>query len=91
MGGTNETTVAGLRIHHNNGEIHIHDDQKSQKFSMDERSFSHEITKALKLLKQKDTVVIIEGIGTDLCLGKNDKDYFMALAGNTTVAEITKL
>ena len=91
MGGTNESTIAGLRIHHNNGEVHIHDDRKSRKFSMNERSFSGEISDALKQLREKDSVAIIEGNGDDLVLGKNDSGYFMALSGNVTVAEINDL
>jgi len=91
MGGTNETTIAGLRIHHNSGEVHIHDDRKNKKFSMNEKSFSGEISNALKQLKEKDSVAIIEGNGNDLVLGKNDEGYFMALSGNVTATEISDL
>jgi hypothetical protein len=91
MGGTNETKMAGLRIHHNNGEVHVHDDRRKQKFSMDERAFSGEITKALKDLKQTDAVSVIEGKGADLVIGKNNQGYFMALAGNVTASEINDL
>ena len=91
MGGTNETTIAGLRIHHNNGEVHVHDDRKNKKFSMSERSFSGEVSNALKQLKEKDSVAIIEGNGDDLVLGKNSNGYFMALSGNVTVAEINDM
>jgi hypothetical protein len=91
MGGTNETTIAGLRIHRNNGEVHIHDDSKSKKFCMGEKYFSNEVSEALKGLKQKDSVVSIGGRGADLILGKSGQGYFMALVGNTTVSEINDL
>ena len=91
MGGTNETKMAGLRIHHNNGEVHVHDDRRNQKFSMDEKDFSREIKSAVETLKQRDTVAVIEGKGMDLCIGKSNQGYFMALAGNVTVSEINDL
>jgi hypothetical protein len=64
MGGSNSTTISGMRFHVNDSEgtVHIHDDSASLKFSLDKKSFKREMQEALESLeKVKRGVVTVEG------------------------------
>lgn len=78
MGGSNETTVGGLRCHINNGEVHIHDDTKSLKFKADSVSFKTDVEDALTQLSKTDGIVKIDGTSKEsLCLVQDGKNFFM--------------
>jgi len=80
MGGKNETTIAGLRFHENNGFVHIHDDTKKLKFEMKSTLFSEEIKGITKELKNKEGIACITGSGySTLCLCRKGKDLFAFL------------
>lgn len=66
MGGSNETTINGLRMHVNNGEVHVHDDKSSLKASFSASVFKKEMKDALEKLEDNDGVVDIPSRGATL-------------------------
>jgi len=88
MGGSNSqtsrsapsTSSSELRLHQNNGEVHIHDDSHELKFVMNEKKFLTEIEEALPLLKQRYTALKITGkTKINLYILKDDRSVFMFL------------
>jgi hypothetical protein len=71
MGGLNETKINGLRMHIEGGDVHVHDDSKSLKFSLNQRDFKKEIDEVMK--SEGDGVSAIEGRGASLCVVKRGK------------------
>lgn len=83
MGGTNETTIRNLRFHVNNGEIHVHDDNRSIKFVKDAAAFKKEVQDAIDNLEGTEGITAIDGMGIpDLCIGKHDGKLFMFIHGD---------
>ena len=72
MGGMNEEKISGLRLHMNNGNIHIHDDLKNLKFEMQLSEFKNEIDDAFEELKKSDGIYKIDGKKDSLCLMKSN-------------------
>lgn len=80
MGGTNPETILGMRLHISGGDVHIHDDAKSMKFSMDQSKFKKELEDSIDELTSSDGIITIEGKTKDqLCVGKKDRKFFMFL------------
>lgn len=78
MGGTNEMTLLGLRMHISNGDVHVHDDKNSLKFTMKKDSFKSEIEDAFSYLEKNEGVISLEGINNvNLCIGKRDNKHFV--------------
>lgn len=74
MGGLNETTINGLRLHTNNGEVHIHDDKRQLKFSASLDNFKEDVEDALKNLEKSEGSIKITGnTSNDLYLIKEGK------------------
>lgn len=68
MGGMNETTIHGLRLHIENNMVHVHDDSKSLKFEMHKSDFKTEIEDAIRSLDVTDGLVKLPGTKDDLCI-----------------------
>ena len=79
MGGTNETTINGLRMHVSNGQTHIHDDKASLKAFMDTKDFKKEMKDALERLEDGDGVVDIVGRGATILVTKYNGNISMSL------------
>jgi len=80
MGGTNESTINGLRMHVKDGNVHVHDDKASLKWSYDAAEFKKVATKALKGLSGADGVATFcDRAGTSLCVG-NDPEGNMFIS-----------
>jgi len=63
MGGRNEETICGLRMHINGSEVHIHDDGKSMKFVTDCENFKEKMKEGFEALKKADGIFPIDGDG----------------------------
>ena len=88
MGGTDEKNICGLRVHKNNGEIHLHDDAKKLKFYNDQASFKTQMTEALTLLKKEDGLIKIKGKSKeDLFVIKDGNFFFLVIRGNGAVSK----
>ena len=87
MGGTNEKTIAGMRMHVNSGSVHIHDDRTSLKFAMGSEAFKSEIENVLDDdPRAPDGVTVIKADeGSDLCVGQHNGKVFAFLLGKTNV------
>ena len=84
MGGTNEETISGLRVHLKNGDVHLHDDDKNLKFKMESSEFKEEIEDAFK--EKNDGVVVIPGDGKNsLCILKTGRTLNVFLKDNTSI------
>lgn len=70
MGGSCEKKISGIRMHVNNGDVHVHDDDKKLKFKTSASDFKEEVKDALKQFKKKDGIIKITGIGCDFYLLK---------------------
>lgn len=70
MGGLKENTIANLRVHINNNNIHFHDDGKSLKFSSNAKIFKENIIRAFEAFKQKDGIIEIPGKENSLYIMK---------------------
>ncbi len=85
MGGTNEDTISGLRIHVNNGDIHFHDDSRSIKFELDLEDLKKEVEESFNALKKKEGMVEIQGnTKTSLCLIKKQGKFNIFLLDNSS-------
>lgn len=87
MGGTNERTVVGHRMHVSGTEVHIHDDSKYLKFRMPSKDFKKAVEDTMKDLTTSPGIIQIVGASgsATLCLGSSDaknKDLFMFLMGS---------
>ena len=72
MGGSNGDTISGLRFHVSGGEVHVHDDSKSIKFTARPNDFKEQVSDALELLDDEDGMVKIEGKTKEsLCIIKD--------------------
>ena len=83
MGGTNEKTVDGLRMHVSNGDVHVHDDARSIKFWTSKSDFKESMEKALQEIKESknDGIIRINGDSrNDLCLVKEGASTYMFLS-----------
>jgi hypothetical protein len=86
MGGSNEKTISGLRLHIDVNMVHIHDDSKNLKFEMHKSDFKTEIEDAIKDLEVSDGVVKLAGTtGADLCLVMDGSSLAMYLASTKDV------
>jgi hypothetical protein len=86
MGGTNETKIDGLRFHINRGEVHIHDDSASRKFTCKAASFRTSLQDAFDALKKQDGLVKVEGKDdTDLCLVRDGSDFSLFLTSGGSI------
>lgn len=74
MGGQFETKLNGLRMHVNNNEVHIHDDNKGMKFYMPSSDFKAEINESLKEFEKAEGTVKISGERCD--------DLYLMKTGN---------
>ena len=75
MGGTNETTIAGLRMHVSGSDVHIHDDVRKLKFSKSKRDFNSDFKSAIKGFIKLDGISKISGDkDTVFCLCKDGKN-----------------
>jgi hypothetical protein len=79
MGGTNETTINSLRLHVNNGNVHIHDDNKSLKFECSGASFKSQCADALTTLAAEDGIFRLTGSKDDMLLIKDGKKFNLCL------------
>jgi len=85
MGGLNETTINGYRLHINDEDVHIHDDDRDLKFVCDAEDFKTEVQEAFDQLKSSDGIYKIEGISenskcSDLCIVKDGKAFYFYIA-----------
>ena len=87
MGGINEQTLAGLRIHIKDEDIHIHDDTKRLKFSSDLEKFKMEINRTFRALEKKDGLVEIPGTGDTLCVVKRGKIFSLIILNRRSIKE----
>ena len=87
MGGINEQTLAGLRIHVKDKGIHIHDDTKRLKFSSDLEEFKIEINRTFRALEKKDGLVEIPGTGDTLCVVKRGKIFSLIILNRRSIKE----
>jgi len=90
MGGSNETTIAGLRMHVSGGEVHVHDDSHSLKFSKKVEDFKSEVKDVLDDSQfgsnNPDGIMIIEADkGANLCIGRHNKNVFAFLLGTSSI------
>jgi hypothetical protein len=92
MGGSNETTINGLRCHVNNGNVHIHDDSKNLKFESTTQHFNTEIKAALKTLNDDadDQVIKIDSTMNGLYLIKSNGITTMCLDGGSDIEDDLK-
>ena len=81
MGGKNETTISGLRMHIDNScKVHVHDDSKKLKYERTNGNFKAEVEDAFKVLEDGDGVIKIDGdTNTSIFLVKNNKSFDMFL------------
>lgn len=81
MGGRDEKTIAGLRMHVNNEEVHIHENRSNKKFECLSTNFSQDAKRCLKELKGvNDGVVRVTGKnGVDLYILKDNGKYHIML------------
>lgn len=95
MGGTNEQTLNGLRLHINGGEVHVHDDSKGLKFTSARAIFKHQVSEAVEELDKfkGDCVTKIDGssstlvkgkVSTSLCIAKYSGKFFIFLTDNSS-------
>jgi len=63
VGGSNSSTISGLRFHINDAEdaVHVHDDSASLKFELNKSSFRKETNDALESLKKDSGIISIKG------------------------------
>jgi hypothetical protein len=86
MGGQNEVTISGLRMHVSNCKVHIHDDSKKLKYERTNGNFKAEVENAIKQLENQNGIVKIDGdTNRSLCLIKDDKFFNMFLEENINV------
>lgn len=91
MGGKNETTIGGLRLHESAGEVHVHDDGKSVKFIMDALTFKEEIQDALAELQKHEGIIKVNGDNSvPLYIMKDDKLYNVFVGGSGVKGELQK-
>jgi len=76
MGGSCEKKISGIRMHVNNGDVHVHDDDKKLKFETSVSDFKEEVEDALKQFKNKDGIIKITGNRCD--------DLYLLKDGNKT-------
>lgn len=87
MGGSNEETIAGLRIHTKDGIIHLHDDAKHLKFYMGVEDFKKEIDASFEALKGKDGLCSIVGDPNILCVLKRNKKFTMVIIDQESIKQ----
>jgi len=87
MGGMNEQTFTGLRLHIKDGDIHIHDDTKKLKFSSDLEEFKIEIKRTFRALEKKDGLVEIPGTGDTLCVVKRRDIFSLIILNRKSIKE----
>jgi len=87
MGGLNEETLSGLRVHIKDDTIHLHDDTKNLKFEADLESFKKDVENTFKFLEKKEGLVEIDGTSTKLCLVKRHKKYTMFIPDETSIKQ----
>jgi hypothetical protein len=88
MGGTNEDTISGLRIHESDGDIHIHDDSKDLKFKLDLEDFKKEVNASFEALKKKDGLCEIFGNNSDtLCFIRRKGKFSMFILDNNSIKQ----
>lgn len=87
-----QTAISGLRFQKNdNGEIHIHDDQRKLKFEMKASDFKVKIEDALTQFKDNEGAIKVDGCGADLVLLKENNNINFMLVNNTNnESELTK-
>ena len=78
MGGKNETTISGLRLHVSNSNVHIHDDSKKLKFEMSSRNFKQEVEEAFSSLTSNG-IYEIQGKKDSLCILRSGRVISMFL------------
>jgi hypothetical protein len=87
MGGLNEKTVSGLRIHINDDNIHFHDDTKCLKFYSDLEIFKINIEEAFKALDKRDGMVEIPGKEDTLCIMRRRDTFSLFIIDNNDIKE----
>jgi hypothetical protein len=89
--GKDQTSISGLRFQKNdNGEVHIHDDQRKLKLEMKGSDFKAAAEDALKQFKNNEGAIKIDGCGADLVLLKeNDNINFMLVNNTNNENELT--
>jgi hypothetical protein len=81
MGGQNEVTISGLRMHVSNCKVHIHDDSKKLKYERTGGNFKAEVKDLLKELEDQDgTVKILGETNVSLFLVKEGKGLYAFLS-----------
>ena len=85
MGGKNEIKISGLRFHESNGDVHIHDDAKSFKFSTDADDFKNDVQDAFNNLKDREGIVRITGGGDDFYIMKQGRNISFFLMDKSSV------
>ena len=83
MGGSNSSTISGLRFHVNDalGNVHVHDDSRKIKFDLDKTQFRKEIESALRTLKEGSGTVAIKGhTGVTLYIINDEGSYSTVLS-----------
>ena len=81
MGGSNSSTISGLRFHVNdvNGDVHVHDDSAKLKFELAKDYFKKEAKDALDSLKKGSGVVAIKGKTSTTMYIMNDEGSYSVL------------
>ena len=88
MGGSNEETISGLRIHEKDGDIHLHDDSKSLKFEMNLKDFKKEVDASFEALKKKDGLCEIPGDSSNtLCFIRRKGKFSMFILDNNSIKQ----
>lgn len=77
MGGKNETTISGLRLHVSKGDVHIHDDSKKLKFKISCENFKLEVKEAFNSLESDDGIYEIIGKKDSLCIMRSGRTISM--------------
>lgn len=93
MGGTNETTLSGLRMHVSGGKVHIHDDSKKVKFTADTKTFKKEVESVMLEFNSVEGAMVVSGEtpGVYIVFIKNGDDVMMSLYQEGSVLDQLKV
>jgi hypothetical protein len=83
MGGQNEVTISGLRMHVSNCKVHVHDDSRKMKYERTNGNFKAEVKDAIKQLEDQNGIIKINGdTDTSLYIFKDNKNFNIFLDDN---------
>ena len=72
-------------MHVSGGEVHVHDDPHSLKFTKKAADFKSEVEDILNNSSSDGVSIIEADSGADLCLGRHNKNVFAFLMSKSSV------